>query len=88
MVNGTTYFVAIMLHNVGADYSGWWWYFGVTPAQIGNFVTQNNSRLIDLRQYASDSSIVYSVVMMANSGETNRAGGRIAALRRIKSANT
>src|SRR5579863_3951979 len=34
VVGGTTYFAVIMLHNVGADYSTWWWYYGFTVAEI------------------------------------------------------
>ena len=73
VVNGVTYFAAIMLHNVGADYSGWWWYYGVTPAQISSLLTQNDARLIDLRQYWNGSSTVYGVVMVSNTG-TNQSG--------------
>jgi CubicO group peptidase (beta-lactamase class C family) len=69
VVGGTTYFAAIMLHNVGADYSGWWWYYGLTPAQIASYLTTNKARLIDLRQYTSGSSTVYGVVMVPNTGE-------------------
>ena len=68
VVGGTTYFAAIMLHNVGADYSSWWWYYGLTPAQIQTNLTANKARLIDLRQYASGGSIVYGVVMVPNTG--------------------
>jgi CubicO group peptidase (beta-lactamase class C family) len=67
VVSGTTYFAAIMLHNVGADYSGWWWYFGIAPDRIASLVTQNNARLVDLRRYSSDGSSLYGVVMIANS---------------------
>lgn len=68
VVAGTTYFAAIMLHNVGADYSGWWWYYGLTPAQIKTELTTNKARLIDLRQYTSGGSTVYGVVMIPNTG--------------------
>ena len=70
VVGGTTYFAAIMLHNVGADYSGWWWYYGLTPAQIQTHLTANKARLIDLRQYTSGTSTVYGVVMVPNTGSS------------------
>ncbi len=70
---GTTYFAAIMLHNVGADYSGWWWYYGVTADQVKQYVTQNNARLIDLRRYDGGGSSLYGAVMIANSG-ANQSG--------------
>ena len=65
VVNGTTYFAAIMLHNVGADYSGWWWYYGQSPSQISSLLSQHNARLVDLRQYGNGS---YAVVMVPNTG--------------------
>jgi CubicO group peptidase (beta-lactamase class C family) len=73
VVGGTTYFAAIMLHNVGADYSGWWWYYGVTPAQISSYLSTNKARLVDLRQYTRDGSTVYGVVMIPNTGK-NQSG--------------
>jgi CubicO group peptidase (beta-lactamase class C family) len=72
-VGGTTYFAAIMLHNVGADYSGWWWYYGLTTSQITSYLKTNNARLIDLRQYTSGSANVYGVVMISNTGQ-NQSG--------------
>ena len=70
VVNGTTYFAAIMLHNVGADYSGWWWYYGLTADQVKTHLSQNDARLIDLRQYDGG---VYGVVMISNTG-SNQSG--------------
>jgi CubicO group peptidase (beta-lactamase class C family) len=64
VVNGTTYFAAIMLHNVGADYSGWWWYYGLTADQVQARLSENNARLIDLRRYGN----VYAVIMIPNTG--------------------
>ena len=72
-VGGTTYFAAIMLHNVGADYSGWWWYYGLTAAEVQSHLTANKARLIDLRQYTSGGSTVYGVVMVPNTG-ANQSG--------------
>jgi CubicO group peptidase (beta-lactamase class C family) len=68
VVAGQTYFAAIMLHNVGADYSGWWWYYGITPSEISHYLSANDARLIDLRQYTSGSSTLYGVVMVPNTG--------------------
>jgi CubicO group peptidase (beta-lactamase class C family) len=70
VVNGTTYFAAIMLHNVGADYSGWWWYYGLTADQVKTHLSDNNARLIDLRRYDGG---VYGVVMISNTG-SNQSG--------------
>jgi CubicO group peptidase (beta-lactamase class C family) len=68
VVGGTTYFAAIMLHNVGADYSGWWWYYGLTPAEITSYLKANDARLIDLRHYTDGGATRYGVVMVPNTG--------------------
>jgi CubicO group peptidase (beta-lactamase class C family) len=70
VVDGTTYFAVVMLHNVGADYSGWWWYYGQTPDQISPLVSSKNARLIDLRRYGTG---VYGVIMIPNTG-SNQSG--------------
>ena len=62
-----------MLHNVGADYSGWWWYYGVSASQVASHISTNKARLIDLRHYQVGSSTVYGVVMISNTGQNNSA---------------
>jgi hypothetical protein len=34
--------------NTGSNAQSWWWYFGVTEAQVVTFLTQNGARLIDV----------------------------------------
>jgi hypothetical protein len=63
---GETVFAAIFISNTGADAKGWWWYFGQSPAQVGQLVTQHNARLIDLRQYGGGQT--FAVVMVDNTG--------------------
>ncbi len=72
-VNGQTYFAAVMLSNTGADAKGWWWYFGVTTAQISNYLQQNNARLVDLRSYSTSAGTRYAAVMIPNTGTDARA---------------
>lgn len=73
VVNGTTYFAAVLLSNTGADAAGWWWYYGVTPAQISTALTNNNARLVDLNRYTVNGSTYYAAVMIQNSGTWGRA---------------
>jgi len=72
-VNGQTYFAAVMLSNTGADAKGWWWYYGVTTAQISNYLQQNNARLVDLRSYSTSAGTRYAAVMIPNTGTDARA---------------
>jgi N-acyl-D-amino-acid deacylase len=67
---GSTHFAVIMLRNVGADYSGWWWYYGKNPSEITTLLTANNARLIDLRRYGNG---VYGAIMISNTG-SNQSG--------------
>jgi hypothetical protein len=68
VVNGTTYFAAVLISNTGADAKGWWWYYGLTAAQVSSVVTQNNARLVDFRSYATPWGTRYAVVMIPNTG--------------------
>jgi len=70
--NGSTRFAAILISNTGADAKAWWWYHGMTTAQIATLVTQNNARLIDLHSYTSGGSTLYAVVMIKNTGADAR----------------
>lgn len=73
VVNGTTYFAAVLLSNTGSDAAGWWWYYGTTPSQISTLLTNNNARLIDLNRYAVNNTTFYAAVMIQNSGTWGRA---------------
>lgn len=73
VVNGTTYFAAVLLPNTGADAAGWWWYYGVSSAQIATLLNDNNARLIDLNRYTINGSTVFSAVMIHNAGSWGRA---------------
>jgi len=51
--NGQTLYTCIMIANTGADNKGWWWYFNETPQTIGNSVSTNQARVIDLTPSAT-----------------------------------
>src|SRR5262249_60896105 len=64
----TPHFAEVLISTPGADAKGWWWYYGVTTAQISSLVTQNNARLVDLRSYVTGGVTRYAVVMIPNTG--------------------
>jgi Beta-lactamase len=70
---GNIRFAVAMTSNTGADAKGWWYYFGQTPAQIGNLTKSNNARLTALQSYTSNGQTLYSCIMIANSGADNKA---------------
>jgi hypothetical protein len=45
---GTTSYAAIMISNTGADARAWWWYVGVTGAQVQTFQAQNAATLTSI----------------------------------------
>jgi hypothetical protein len=62
--NGTsTVYAVVMISNTGADASGWWYYFGVSGAQVGTFLSQNNAYLISI-QPADANGGTFNVIML------------------------
>jgi hypothetical protein len=57
-------FTATAVANSGSYGSAWWWYYGVTGAQVGSLLSRNNARLISAVRYGN----VYAVVMIPNTG--------------------
>jgi hypothetical protein len=75
LVSGSPRFSVRMVRNAG-NYSvpGWWWYYGLTFAQVGSYLSTNNARLVDMEPYdAGGGAIRYAVVMVSNTGSAARA---------------
>ncbi len=62
-------FTAALVRNTGTYQSGWWWYYGLTAAQVGNYLSQNSARLIDLEPYEENGSTRFACVMVPNTGQ-------------------
>jgi CubicO group peptidase (beta-lactamase class C family) len=59
---GTTEYAAVMVANTGAAQTGWWWYPGITPTQIANYLTQNGAYLVSIDP-ADATGSTFNVVM-------------------------
>lgn len=70
---GQVRFAAVMVSNTGSDAKAWWWYHGISTAQISELVQQNSARLVDLDTYLVGGERQYSVVMVSNTGADARA---------------
>lgn len=72
--NGTPRFTVRMVANSGAyAVPGWWWYYGLTYAQVSDLVSANNGRLIEVEPYdAGGGTIRFAVVMVSNTGGAAR----------------
>lgn len=70
---GPILFNATFVHNSGDQaVSGWWWYYGVTVADITNYLNANQARLIDLRRYDDAGQTKFACVMVNNTGAEAR----------------
>ena len=67
-VGGTTYYAGIMIPNTGEDAKSWWWYIGVSPAQIQQFVSDNHARLIGIDAEPGGASTTFAVIMISDTG--------------------
>ncbi|MBK8976192.1 MAG: serine hydrolase [Planctomycetes bacterium] len=59
---------ATMVQNSGSYARGWWWLIDVTPTQLGDFVSQNQARIIDLEPYLVGGALRFAAVMVHNAG--------------------
>jgi hypothetical protein len=57
-------FSATAVANSGSYGSAWWWYYGVSMAQVNSLLSQHNARLISAVRYRDG----YAVVMVPNIG--------------------
>lgn len=68
----TPTFAATLVKNTGAYASGWWWYYGLSPAQVTTYLTNNNARLISLDPYVVGGQLRFAAVMVPNTGSQAR----------------
>jgi hypothetical protein len=67
VTGGVTRYAVVMIPNTGADAMAWWWYFGVSGAQVASLLQQNNAFLISI-QPADASGSTFNVIMEQQPG--------------------
>ena len=65
-------FFAILIANTGADAKTWWFYDGLTPAQVTTLWQANTARLVQVNSYVKGGVTLYAVVMISNTGSDAR----------------
>ena len=70
---GQIRFAVAMISNTGADAKRWWYYAGLSSADIGKLTKTNNARLTSLRSYGSNGKTLYAIIMIANTGADAKA---------------
>ena len=63
---------AVYVKNEGPHQKGWWWYYGLTTAQVTEKLNENRARLIDVETYVVDGRRRYAVVMVSNTGSATK----------------
>ena len=62
---GVRKYAVAMISNTGTDNRAWWYYYDVTPDQIGTFLNQNQARLVQLEPVDSGH---FDVIMQQDAG--------------------
>jgi CubicO group peptidase (beta-lactamase class C family) len=68
MVDGALRFAVVMKPNTGPDATGWWWYYGQTPATLSAKLDEKKARLIDLERYKDRGETRFAAIMVSNLG--------------------
>ncbi|MEI7850130.1 MAG: hypothetical protein WCK35_30335, partial [Chloroflexota bacterium] len=69
---GSVRFFAVMIANTGADAKSWWFYQGKTVSEITSLWIANNARLVQVNSYQKNTTTLYDVVMISNTGSDQR----------------
>lgn len=71
---GQKRYSAVAVVNQGAQQQGWWWYFDKTGEEVGQLLTQNDARLVDIELETAPTILTparYAVVMVAQNPGAN-----------------
>ncbi len=69
-VDGASRYAIVMVPNTGSQEKAWWWYSGISAADIELYCTRNNARLVDIESYLNgEGTRVYAVIMISNTGD-------------------
>jgi hypothetical protein len=75
VVGGNTRYAAVGIPNTGTNAQGWWWYFGVTEAQVNSFLSTNGARLIDIEVESAGTlgspTPTFNVIMVSSNTGTD-----------------
>lgn len=61
-------FTASMVSNTGPYAQAWWWYYGLTGAEVTQTLTNLNARLISIAPYQNGGNLQFAAVMVSNTG--------------------
>ncbi|MFO0856204.1 MAG: immunoglobulin domain-containing protein [Phycisphaerales bacterium] len=64
-LGGTRYSIVAVPNSGNNFQSGWWWYFGVSEAQVTNALTTNGARLIDI-EVTDNNPLTFNAIMVSS----------------------
>lgn len=67
---GQTRFAAIMVQNTGPKAQNWWWYVGLTEADLKSKIFSHRARILDLEQYDFGQGKRFAAVLIPSAGES------------------
>lgn len=67
---GAARYAVVMVPNTGDQQKAWWYYIGVTPDEISDYVERNEARLVDIESWdTAGAGRLFGVIMIANTGQ-------------------
>ena len=72
VINGAVRFAFVALSNLGANAKGWWWYYGLSAAEVQTKVNTNAARLVDIERYTVNNVTYFAALMIKNTGADQR----------------
>jgi len=67
--SGDILWAVLMVPNTGAQQKPWWWYVGVSPDELADYLARNDGRLVDIESYDTAAGRRYAAIMIENSGD-------------------
>ncbi|HET7505187.1 MAG TPA: serine hydrolase [Kofleriaceae bacterium] len=58
---------AALAETLNTTPTGWWWYYGITPAQLSSIVSSTGGRIVSL-QVEQASPLLFTVALVSNTG--------------------
>lgn len=65
-------FTVAAVQNTGSYTKTWWWYYGVTGAELDTALANNGGRLVDIEPYDDNGTVRFAAVMVSNTGADSK----------------
>ena len=66
-----TRYAAVMVKNTGAKATKWWWYYGLSAAELKTKLSQKKARILDLERYKTSNGTRFAAILVPHGGSTS-----------------